>query len=349
METVIIPATFCPFAPQINPHVEAAQLHLSKWVQSFNLVQNKTARQRFMRANFAWFAACTYPSADVHNLSLVSDWFAWLFLIDDQLDDGITGRQLEQVQKVMAELLSVLDDINTSPLLSPHSAHSSIAIASLTDLWQRTFLQSNAIWRQRFFRHVSNCFAAACWEAQNRVQGIIPNEIAYIKKRRDTGAIYICLDLIEIVEHIDLPLYVYNSHMFQQILEATSNVICWCNDIYSLEKEKYLNEHHNLVLVVQYTHRITQQEAINYVSDLISAEVRLFLNLEQQVLALFPMYTQDLQKYLAGMKSWMRGNLDWSSQTKRYNYLAKIVPSETVDYLEKILSTAPGLAHLKRY
>jgi hypothetical protein len=306
-------------------------------VQRFDLVQKQTARQRFMQANFAWFAACTYPTVDVHNLALVSDWFAWLFLVDDQLDDGVIGRQLEQVQEVMAELLTVLDE-DTSLSLSPPSAHSSSAIASLADLWQRTLPQSTKTWRKRFFRHVADCFTAAYWEAHNRVQGIIPDEITYIKKRRDTGAIYICLDLIDIVEHINLPLHVYNSQVFQDTLEATSNVVCWCNDIYSLEKEKTLGEHHNLVLVAQHAHHFTHQEAINYVSELISKEVQLFLNLEQQLLALFPMHTQDLQKYLAGMRSWMRGNLDWSSKTKRYRYLEKTVSGETVDYLEEILS-----------
>ncbi|GAB1545485.1 hypothetical protein NUACC21_81610 [Scytonema sp. NUACC21] len=341
MEPIIIPPIFCPFTPQINPYLEAAQLHLDNWVQHFGLVQSFSARQRFMQANFAWFAASTYPSADLDNLALVSDWLAWLFLIDDQLDDGTAGRQLEQVREVLAELLCVLDYTGTSFSLSPPFARSSIAIASLTDLCQRTFSQSTPIWRQRFFRHVSDCFASACWEAQNRVQGIIPNKILYIKQRRHTGAIYICLDLIEIVEHIDLPLYVYNSQVFQQTLEATSNVVCWCNDIYSLEKEKSLNEHHNLVLVLQNDCHFTQQEALHCVSELISTEVRRFLNLEQQVLELFPMHTQDLQKYLAGMKSWMRGNLDWSSETKRYNHLENIVQAETVSYLEKILKTAP--------
>ncbi len=339
MESMIIPPIFCPFTAQINPHVKAAQLHLLKWVQTFNLVQKETARKRFMRANFAWFAACTYPTADADNLALVSDWFAWLFLVDDQLDDGVIGRQLEQAQEVLGELLCVLDDIGTSGRLLPPSAHSSSAIASLANLWQRTFPQSTPTWRKRFFRHVADCFAAANWEAQNRIQGIIPDETTYIKKRRDTGAIYICLDLIDIVEHIDLPLHIYNSQVFQDTLEATSNVVCWCNDIYSLEKEKALGESHNLVLVVQHTHHFTQQEAMNYVSDRICAEIQLFLNLQQQVLALFPMHTQDLQKYLAGMRSWMRGNLDWSSETKRYRELEKTLSGETVNYLEEILST----------
>lgn len=340
MLQVTIPKIFSPFPPQINPHVQTTQTHLLDWVQRFNLVQKETAQQRFIQAEFAYFAACTYPTASASNLALVSDWFAWLFLVDDQLDDGVIGKQPEQAYEVMTNLLDILDDKYTPEPLLPASAYSSIAAASLADLWQRTFSQSTSNWRKRFYRHVADCFAAAYWEAQNRLQSAIPDEATYIKKRRDTGAIYICLDLIDIVEHIDFPLYLYNSQVFQDALDATSNLVCWCNDIYSLEKEKTLGEHHNIVLVVQHTRNFTQHEAINYITELMSKEVQLFLNLEQQLLRIFPTHAQELQKYLAGMKSWIRGNLDWSSKTKRYRYLEKTVSDETVDYLEEILAGA---------
>ncbi len=51
-----------------------------------------SARERFEQADFGAFVGMVYPTADSENLDLVADWFVWLFLVDDQLDDGHLGR-----------------------------------------------------------------------------------------------------------------------------------------------------------------------------------------------------------------------------------------------------------------
>ncbi len=338
MESAIVPPIFCPFPQEINPHVKEVQQHVLAWVQRFGLVQKEIAQQRFRRADFGWFAACVYPSVDIHDLELVSDWFAWLFLVDDQLDDGVLGVQLEKARKIMGDLLAVIDDAHGSDLhLVNASVQSSAVIAALVDLWQRTALHTQVAWRKRFYRHFANCFAAACWEAENRIRGIIPDVTTYIHKRRDTGAIYICLDLIDVVKKMHFPVQIYDHPVFQTLLDTSSNVICWCNDIFSLEKEVERGEYHNLVPVLQHAQQCSLQEAVNSANALITTEVRHFLEAERQMQGLFPAYTQDIQTYLAGMKSWMRGNLAWSSATERYVYVEQAQSRETVNYLDSIL------------
>jgi hypothetical protein len=342
MQALAIPEIFCPFPSQMNPHVESAEQQLTTWVQQFGLVQKETARQRFTRANFATFAACTYPTASSVDLALVSDWFAWLFLVDDQLDDGVVGRDLELVQRSMSDLLGVLgQDPNMLQRSYTASAvaqlYSSSAVAALSDLWRRSACGMNNQWRARFIRHVEDCFAAAYWEAQNRIHGVIPDVPTYVAKRRDTGAIYICMDLIDVVERLDIPVYLYESAIFQDLLDTASNVVCWSNDLYSLVKERELGEYHNLVLVVQHAQQLGDREAIDVVCRMIASEVERFIALEEQIFTIFPEYAEELQKYLAGMKSWMRGNRDWSSETLRYYYIEKAILGDSSAYLDSIM------------
>src|SRR6478735_9046002 len=103
-----LPQLFMPIAFQINPHFEDADAHLNDWVREVGLIRGATAREHFERAEFGWFAACVYPTADAKDLKLVSDWFALMFLYDDQLDDSEVGRDPTRVNEINFSLLTVL-------------------------------------------------------------------------------------------------------------------------------------------------------------------------------------------------------------------------------------------------
>lgn len=336
MEAITIPPIFCPFPPETNPYVEMAQQHVLEWVQRYGLIRKELARQRFMRADFGRFAACTYPTIGMDDLALVSDWFVWLFLIDDQLDDGTLGTHLDKAREVTEAFLSVLSgacDIQSIDSSGSYSA----AVVALADLWQRTSPDAPPAWCRRFYRHVADCFVAAQWEAHNRIQGVIPDVDEYIKKRPHTGAIYICLDLIDIVQRIDIPVDIYEHTAFQTLLDTASNVIAWCNDIYSLEKEIKRGEYHNLALLIRYADRSSLQEALFKANEMVKGEIQQFLEAGQQIQGMFPEHAEDIQTYIEGMKSWMRGNIDWSSTTRRYTWIEEASSRESIEYIERIV------------
>ncbi len=311
----VIPQLYCPFPPEVNPHIHHARAHVETWVAESGVVRKQDSRTRFERADFAEFAAVTYPEADKQGIQLISDWFAWLFLVDDELDDGTAGRHLDQVRSLMNDILVILRSPGER---IARTNGSRTAISSLADLWQRTFARSTPSWRRRFVRHVEDCFADACWEAENRVHGRIPSTATYIAKRRNTGAIYVCMDLIEIARGIELPVRVLHSQVFNQALDASCDVVCWTNDVYSLEKERSLGEHHNLAYLIEQERRLTTTEALAETANRISARTRQYLGHEKELLRAFPDRSTELTRYTAGMRSWMRGNLDWSQRTNRY-------------------------------
>lgn len=320
-----------PFPPRESQHVAAARAHLERWVTGFGLVRAPAARDRFGRADFGWFAAVTYPQTDEAGLCLIADWFGWLFLLDDQLDDGLLGRDPGRAQELMAEFGAVLTGAGLP------ERHSAIA-AALADLWRRTAPRGTAAWRERFVAHVVAGGAAAYWEAGNRVAGIVPDEPGYIEHRRHTGAIYVCMDLVEVVRGIDLPPAVYDDAPFQDALRAACDVVCWTNDLYSLDKETALGERHNLVTVVSHARRLSTADAVRHVVEAVDREVRVFEDRGRLALGGWPEYRDELAAYLDGMRSWMRGNLDWSSRTRRYRIPAG--GTAAVDYVEAAVVTS---------
>jgi 5-epi-alpha-selinene synthase len=121
----------------------------------------------------------------------------------------------------------------------------------------------------------------------------------------------------------------------------TNNAICWSNDIISLEKEMARGEPNNLVLAIQQQYACTLQEAVHLINEMITSEVKLFTSLSPLVLDAFPDYRQELQKYVAVMQAWIRGNLDWSFETLRYSDVEQITPGRNLSYLEAILPQMP--------
>ncbi|WP_189173663.1 terpene synthase family protein [Streptomyces lasiicapitis] len=327
-----LPAAFEVFPPRLNPHADAAIAHLDQWTRDTGLIGTAAARDRFAQADFGWFAAVTYPTADERGLCLIADWFAWLFLLDDQLDDGGLGKDPARTGELISQMFEVLGGDGRSV---PEDAPS--LVTSLADLWRRTHAAPG--WRERFVRHVIAGGLAARWEAENRVAGIVPDLASYVENRRHTGAIYVCMDLIEVVEHLDVPDAVYESEPFARALGAACDVVCWTNDLYSLDKETALGEHHNLVTVVQHAHRLTADRAIDEVSARIAGEIEAFLRYEDETLRAWPAHAALLAAHFAGMRSWMRGNLDWSARTRRYRDAAHD-RADAAAYLEPVLVDA---------
>lgn len=311
MEDIQLPALYCPFAPRMSPHVNVAQEHVESWMQHFRLLQG-VALQQFSHARMGWLVARCYPTATANELSLLADWLAWLFLIDDLFSEGAMSHKPEQIQPVMVELFSVVDGTAQLP------QRDDPIFAALYNLWQRTIVSTPLGWRKQFLGHFRDYFVGTYWETQNRAHGLVPDIDTYIEKRRFSSGMLLGIDFIDLVVHMDLPDEIRSNDEFRTLLRATNNIVCWANDMVSLRKELEHQDVNNIVLIAQHMYCYTLQEALNYTSDLIRAETELFLDIEQKLPMMFPMYEREIQLYTLAHRAMVRGNLDWSYETSRY-------------------------------
>ena len=328
MERITIPAVYCPFPSVINPCAEAVHEQSLTKLQRLGLIQKETARRRFLAARFAWLTARCYPATAFEELTWVHDWSIWLFMFDDQFDDGAIGGQPERMQPIMAKLLAILEDPDASSPRSPLGA-------ALYDFWQRAPGATSA-WRARFAQHLADYFTSYLWEARNRARGHIPAVDAYIANRQQSGGLPTCFDLIDLSDHVTLPPEVYESQEFRTLRQTATNVVCWVNDVFSLRKERARGDVNNLVLAVQHAHHMSLQAAVNTVNDMITKEVQRFIETERQLPGYPSAIEQNMRRYLLVFRAWMRGNLDWSYETPRYAQVEETAPGEKVSYLESL-------------
>lgn len=315
MEKIIFPELICPFQSTLNPNVVSVNRHTIEWVQRFNLVSGDRALERFKAARFAWLAARAYPTAPLQELLIVAEWNIWLFIHDDECDEAGIGRQPERLAQVYERLRSIFEG-------APPAVRDTPLAHALHELWQRMRRNSSLEWRARFLKSVEDYFAACLWEAENRAADRVPDMETYVRLRPLTGALNTDFELIEPCEHIYLPLEVYQDPTLQQLALLCNNVVCWSNDIFSLEKERRTDNRHNLVIIVQNEWKCSWQEAVDAVAAMHNAEVRKFLHLASQLPSFGPEVDGELARFVAILRSWMRGNFDWAFDTGRYGVSA---------------------------
>lgn len=326
----------CPFPAQTSPHLGQVRVHLRRWAHDMGLVHSPTAGLRFDSADFGLLAALVFPHASRTHLELTADWFAWAFLVDDHMDTGRLGLDHLRPQETFRRAYAILRHPGTTVATEPGGP---TLLSALADLWARTTADTTAAWQRRFVTDLVACLdTMAGWETHNRILGVVPDQDAYIDKRRHTGGIYPFMDLIPLTHQSELPAEVYDSSAFQAALDAAGNVVVWTNDVYSRHNEHSGGETHNLISVVAHHQKLDRQAALAQVCAMIGKETDVYLGHERRLLGTFPELADVLGPYTAGLRAWMRGNLDWSARTGRYRRPL----GDPAAYLEPALVEAEG-------
>jgi 5-epi-alpha-selinene synthase len=311
----------------VSPDVEAVHQHTLAWVRRYALIKDEHAFEHLRSSKFAWLAAQAYPYAPLGRLTIASDWYTWLFLMDDECDECGIGKLPERLAALQAQFLEVLSGEQPEKPLDPafHDVRKRIDVPllhALGDLRDRMDALMPRAWMARFINSVVEHFASSRWEAANRERGIWPGSETYITMRPYTGAVYTAIDLIDLTEGNMLPLVVRTHPYYKRLMLIASNVICWCNDLFSLPKERDHYDVHNLALILQHQDDIPLQAAVDRVAELIRNEVKRFIVLQNRLPTFGPEVDGLVQRFLGAMCDMMRGNLDWSRESDRYRTAA---------------------------
>lgn len=313
MLNIKFPALYCPFPSAINQYAEAAGKHSLKWARSFNLVIDESAYQSLRATKFHVLAARCYPNACLEALEVVCDYLVWIFIADDQFEEAGPRKQTELLQELHARLLDILKGAE----LTDFDTSVQIALRDIRLRLQQLPHATSEL-MLRFVENMTAYFEGVLCEVLNHLQGSVPDLATYMKLRSFTSAVFIYCDLIQIVDRIALPPEVIEHPTVKRLKLATNNVSTWANDIFSLQKEVGEGQTHNLVVVLQHEYQISVQEAVERAAEIHDAEVRTFIELSAQLPSFGAQIDAELQRYISGLCSWMRGCLDWYLETGRY-------------------------------
>lgn len=335
---------YSPFPERISPHLPMVAPQTIEWAQRMQLLTSAAALRRFEAALYIDFAARVYPDAPPETLNVASDWCAWLFVFDDQFDDCYLGRRRDDAGDVLGRLLEFLP-VEMERRHGISEPRSPLEL-SLADLWHRTAPHMSMAWRRRFYGHMRDYLNSYFWEIDNRAAQVAPDLTMYIEMRRDTGATWLGLDLIEYVEGAEVPVRAFDSLCMRTLNLTSIDAICWVNDIASYKKEMARGEVNNIVCIAQRRFEMGLSEAVDFVRMMQNSRVELFLRTQSQLPELYEQLAcsdaerNAIVRYISGLEAWIRGNLDWSLHTARYLRVERQSAGGRVSWTENI-SHAP--------
>ncbi len=323
-----------PFPARLHPDVEKIEAHTRDWAVRFQLVRSDAAAQHLARGRHGALAAYAYPTAPLAEAELTAIWFAWLFFLDDQYEEGAYGSD-HRWTAVIEAVRGVLEPGHVAGPLAD-----SPAIRALADLSHRLDLLASPTWKERFVGHVLDTLGAALGEIQLRQGGTPPSISEYVALRRHTSSVIACFDLIEVCAHVELPAEVYHSATFQEIILAGTDIISWTNDLYSLGKEIACGIVSNVVLVLQREQGLDREQAFSAARTLIGDRVNDLLAAEQRLpeltraLRLDQAAQETVRRCAAGVRDWIAGSNQWHTNgTTRYQQPQPGAAASTIEDL----------------
>ncbi len=311
MTSTSMPFIELPFPARLHPESARIETSARNWVMRFHLVRSDVAAQKLVQSRFGGLAAYAHPAAPLPEAELAGCFYAWLHFTDDQYEEGAYGSDQRWTGVTDAVREALDPDLPTGPLADTPLIRAFAALSGRFDA-----LASPA-WKKRFARHMMDTMAGALREIQLREGGIPPPLAEYAALRRDTGTVLPSFDLIEVCAHTELPAEIYHSPVFQEIVLAGVDIICWTNDLYSLDKEIACGIVSNLVLVLQHERHLNREQAFTAARALTHDRVNDFLAAEQRLpelvntLQLNAAAQETAHRYVAGIRDWIAGSNQW--------------------------------------
>ncbi|MDH6703466.1 germacradienol/geosmin synthase [Kitasatospora sp. MAA19] len=320
-----LPSFYVPHPARLNPHLDEARAHSTVWAREMGMLEGSGIwDQADLDAHdYGLLCAYTHPDASAEALSLVTDWYVWVFFFDDHFLDMYKRTNDREAGKAHLDRLPLFMPADpTTPVPEPENP----VEAGLADLWRRTVPAMGGDWRIRFAESTRNLLNESLWELANIDAGRVANPVEYIEMRRKVGGAPWSAQLVEYAAGAEVPKEVSGSRALRVLMDAFADGVHLRNDIFSYQREvEDEGELSNGILVLEKFLECSTQEAAEAVNDLLTSRLQQFENTvftELPVLfaetGLGPEDRARVMAYVKGLQDWQSGGHEWHMRSSRY-------------------------------
>ncbi|MDT0468340.1 germacradienol/geosmin synthase Cyc2 [Streptomyces gibsoniae] len=319
-----LPHFYMPYPARLNPHLDEARSHSTEWARAMGMLEGSGIwEQTDLEAHdYGLLCAYTHPDCDGPALSLITDWYVWVFFFDDHFLEAFKRTQDRDAGKAHLDRLPLFMPTDpATPVPEPENP----VEAGLADLWARTVPSMSPDWRRRFAVATEHLLNESLWELSNINEGRISNPVEYIEMRRKVGGAPWSAGLVEFAT-AEVPAAVAESRPLRVLMETFSDGVHLRNDLFSYQREvEEEGELSNGVLVLETFFGCTTQEAAETVNDILTSRLHQFEHTaltEVPALALDRGLTPDevaaIGAYAKGLQDWQSGGHEWHMRSSRY-------------------------------
>ncbi|MET7570325.1 germacradienol/geosmin synthase Cyc2 [Streptomyces sp. NPDC005492] len=319
-----LPHFYMPYPARLNPHLDEARAHSSVWAREMGMLEGSGIwEQADLDAHdYGLLCAYTHPDCDGPALSLITDWYVWVFFFDDHFLEIFKRSQDRVGGKAYLDRLPLFMPLDlATPVPEPENP----VEAGLADLWARTVPSMSVDWRRRFAVATEHLLNESLWELSNINEGRVANPVEYIEMRRKVGGAPWSAGLVEYATS-EVPASVAGSRPLRVLMETFSDGVHLRNDLFSYQREvEEEGELSNGVLVLETFFGCTTQEAADTVNDVLTSRLHQFEHTaftEVPAVALENGLTPDevgaVAAYTRGLQDWQSGGHEWHLRSSRY-------------------------------
>ena len=320
-----LPDFYVPYPARLNPHVEEARQHTKTWARAMGMLEGSGIwEEKDLDAHdYALLCAYTHPDCSAEALSLVTDWYVWVFFFDDHfLELFKRTPDREGGKRYLDRLPAFMPMERGAPVPEPENP----VEAGLADLWARTVPAMSDAWRVRFAESTRNLLNESLWELANINEGRVANPVEYIEMRRKVGGAPWSAGLVEYAAGAEVPEAVAGERALRVLRDAFSDGVHLRNDLFSYQREvEDEGENSNGVLVLERFLGCSTQEAAEAVNDLLTSRLQQFENTALTEVAplcaakgLDAAGAAAVGAYVKGLQDWQSGGHEWHMRSSRY-------------------------------
>ncbi|MTE16855.1 terpene synthase family protein [Nocardia aurantiaca] len=315
---------FMPFdAAGLNPAEPEAESGMWSWLEACGLVPTEPTRRRMERTRPARMYALWCPRAEADELTLLSQYTAWAFIVDDQFDIEIPDPSR------CLEAISAIEDV-----LDGTATPSGVLAVAFADLWERLRRGRSATWRVAVREEIRDWLWTYYIESVGRLSGNLPDLDTYRAHRRDGVALYVFLDISERAEGVDLGAAIRHLPAMRSLRAAAVEHMGLFNDVLSVASDEASGYLYNSVLLAQYHHGHSRAQALQLVNDMLSECVQRMIEAVQRLptelddAGITGRERADALATAGNYTTYVRANHDYHYQAARYTS----APAEALEH-----------------
>jgi len=317
-----LPDFYVPYPARLSPHVGPARTESTAWARELGMLEGSDVwtESDLLAHDYALLCGYTHPDTDPEMLTLITEWYVWVFFFDDHfLNTYKTSGNRAEAHAYLTRLCAFMEPENVLTATNP-------AEAGLVDLWARTAPLRGPDWIRRFTEATRHLVMASMWELDNITAKRIANPVEYVEMRRRVGGAPWSACLVEHAVNAEVPPVVSDTRPMRVLRDTFADAIHFRNDIFSYQREvEQEGELDNGVLVLETFLDCSPQEAADRLNDLLTSRLQQFEHTALvEVPELLPMVgldtkaCADLVTYVKGLQDWQSGGHEWHMRSSRY-------------------------------
>lgn len=308
----VIPEINYPFKKGVSPYLEALSVWAEQCIRREYAHLSDAAMKISLETNYGGVAAYYYPSASYEKAFPICRWMIYVGCYDDTF--GTWDR------RILEPMNALIDQVYHGKELTV--ADSKLGIEFLRQVRRimhefRPF--ATPAWEKRFAASNRLFLEALVTATRYNYQPVVryPNLEEYLRIRQNIVAVYPCINMAEIVADFILPPLLLENPALKRIHEITTLLMAFCNDFFSVERERRDHEAMNLILVLENERGCSFKEAWAEAMEINDGLIKEFINLRKS-LPKWKDLNPDLDRYIATLELMIHGNLVWHLNTTRH-------------------------------